>query len=53
MKAWLEDANFRQSVENDPEIRACLSPEQIANSFSLDRQLGNVDKIFERVFRNS
>ena len=53
MKAWLEDANFRQSVENDPEIRACLSPEQIANSFSLDRQLGNVDKIFKRVFGDS
>ena len=33
-----------------PEIRAVLTPEQIAESFSLERQLRNVDKIFARVF---
>jgi hypothetical protein len=27
-----------------------LTPEQIAEAFSLDRQLRNVDKIFDRVF---
>jgi hypothetical protein len=32
------------------EIRARLSPEQIAEAFSLDRQLRHVDAIFERVF---
>ena len=31
-------------------IRAILMPERIAESFSLDRQLRNVDKIFARVF---
>ena len=31
--------------------RAVLTPEQIAEGFSLDRQLRNVDKIFARVFR--
>jgi len=50
MKAWLEGANFRDLVENDPEIRARLSPEELARSFSIERQLENVDRIFERVF---
>ncbi len=50
MKAWLEDANFRELVADDAEIRALLSSEQLARSFSVDRQLANVDRIFERVF---
>ncbi len=50
MKAWEEEGDFRASIESAPEIRAVLSPEQIATSFSLDRQLRNVDRIFERVF---
>jgi adenylosuccinate lyase len=53
MKAWLEDGNFRAAIEGDPEIRAVLTPEQLAESFSLERQLRNVDKIFERVFPES
>ncbi len=53
MKAWLEDADFRREIENDPEIRALLTPEAMARSFSLDRQLRNVDRIFARVFRDS
>jgi adenylosuccinate lyase len=50
MKAWEEEGDFRAAIENDPEIRAVLSPDQIARSFSLDRQLTNVDRIFKRVF---
>ena len=50
MRAWEEDGDFRAAVEADPEIRAALSPEQIAEAFSLERQLRNVDRIFERVF---
>ena len=50
MRAWEEDGDFRAAVEADPEIRAVLTPEQIAEAFSLDRQLRNVDKIFDRVF---
>ena len=50
MKAWLEDANFRQEIEANPAARDLLSPEQIARSFSAERQLKNVDRIFERVF---
>ena len=50
MKAWEEEGDFRAAIEADPEIRKVLKPEQIAQAFSLERQLRNVDKIFERVF---
>jgi adenylosuccinate lyase len=50
MRAWEEEGDFRAAIEADPEVRAALSPEKIAEAFSLDRQLRNVDKIFERVF---
>jgi adenylosuccinate lyase len=50
MRAWEEEGDFRAAVECDPDIQAFLSPDQIAASFSLNRQLRNVDRIFERVF---
>ena len=50
MKAWEEEGDFRAAVEADAEIRAALTPEKIAQAFSLERQLRNVDRIFERVF---
>jgi len=50
MESWLEEKDFRSAMENDPEVRACLSEEQLARSFSLERQLANVDRIFARVF---
>jgi adenylosuccinate lyase len=50
MRAWEEEGDFRAAIQNDPEVRAALSPEKIAEAFSLDRQLRNVDKIFARVF---
>jgi len=50
MKAWEEDGDFRAAIQADPDIGAILSPEQIAYSFSLERQLRNVDQIFHRVF---
>jgi adenylosuccinate lyase len=50
MRAWESEGDFRAAIEADPEIRAALTPEQIAGAFSLERQLRNVDKIFERVF---
>jgi adenylosuccinate lyase len=53
MRAWEEEGDFRRAIESDPEIRALLTREQIAESFSLDRQLKNVDKIFARVFGGS
>jgi adenylosuccinate lyase len=50
MRAWEQGGDFRAAVQADPEIRAVLTAEQIDRSFSLERQLRNVDKIFERVF---
>jgi adenylosuccinate lyase len=50
MRAWEEESDFRAAIEADPEIRAVLKPEQIAEAFSLERQLRNVDQIFARVF---
>jgi adenylosuccinate lyase len=50
MQAWENDGDFRAAIEADPGVTALLSPEQIARSFALERQLGNVDKIFARVF---
>ncbi len=50
MRAWEQEGDFRAAIEADPEIRAVLTPEQIGQAFSAERQLRNVDNIFERVF---
>ena len=50
MQSWETEANFRAAIENDPAVREHLSLEQIEKAFSMDRQLANVSKIFERVF---
>jgi adenylosuccinate lyase len=50
MRAWEQESDFRAAIEADPEIQAVLAPAQIAESFSLTRQLRNVDAIFHRVF---
>ena len=50
MRAWKEELNFHELVMNDQEITSRVPREQIERAFSLDRQLRNVDRIFERVF---
>jgi adenylosuccinate lyase len=50
MRAWEQGGDFRAAVHADLDICAVLTPDQIDRSFSLERQLRNVDKIFERVF---
>jgi adenylosuccinate lyase len=50
MRAWEEEGDFRAAIEADTEVRAIMTPDQIAQAFSLERQLRNVDKIFARVF---
>jgi len=50
MRAWEEEGDFRAAIARDAEIAAVLSAEKIAEAFSLERQLRNVDKIFARVF---
>ena len=49
MHAWKEDLVFRELVAADPEITSKLTPEKLARTFDLNRQLKNVDAIFDRV----
>ena len=51
MQAWREESDFQAAIESDPEVRKYLNPEQIALSFSVERQLGHIGEIFDRVFR--
>src|SRR5437660_1693329 len=50
IKAWDEGSDFKSLVLADDDITAKLSTEQIANVFSLETYLRNVDAIFARVF---
>jgi adenylosuccinate lyase len=49
MRAWKEDLVFRDLIKGDPEITAKLTPEKLEHAFDLNRQLSNVDAIFDRV----
>jgi len=50
MVAWESESNFRDRVANDPRITKFLTPKELDHTFDLQRQLRNVDKIFDRVF---
>jgi adenylosuccinate lyase len=50
LRSWDQGTDFRTDIEADPEIRKVLKADQIAQAFSLDRQLRHVDRIFARVF---
>jgi adenylosuccinate lyase len=50
MEAWESDGDFRAAIEADPEVQGYISPEQLKQTFSLERQLRHVDAIFNRVF---
>lgn len=41
-KAW-EGHDFKSSVENDPDVKARLKPEEVEELFSLEHHLRNVD----------
>jgi adenylosuccinate lyase len=50
MQAWENEGDFRAAIEADPVVAKQLSREKIAEAFSLERQLRNIDAIFKRVF---
>jgi adenylosuccinate lyase len=50
MLAWEEDGDFRAAIEADPQIAQYLTDSELSESFSVSRQLANVDQIFDRVF---
>lgn len=50
MRAWNQDSDFRAAIEAHPDVRRFLTPDQLAQAFSPQRQLRHVDAIFARVF---
>ena len=50
LACWETDGDFRAVTTADQQIRQYLSEEELAKTFDESRQLGNVDKIFTRVF---
>ncbi len=50
MTAWEQDGNFRSMIEADTTITKHLSPSELEDTFSVSRQLRNIDQIFQRVF---
>ena len=53
MTAWQNETNFREAISGDPEIKALLSPDKLAEAFDYHRQLRTVDAIFNRVLHPS
>jgi adenylosuccinate lyase len=51
MNSWKNDLVFRDEIAKVPEITARLSPEKLARAFDYNRQLANVDAIFNRVLK--
>ncbi len=49
MRAWKDDQVFRDLVAGDPQITSLLPPGRIARAFDVNRRLGNIPAIFERV----
>jgi len=50
MAAWESETSFRERVEKDPRITKYLNTKELEHTFDLNRQLRNIDKLFERVF---
>lgn len=53
MRAFEEGGNFRTAVQADESITGLLKPAQLDECFELKSAIGEVDTIFERVFRDS
>ena len=49
MDSWENGKNFREEIARDPAITALLSPEKVSAAFDVERQLQNIDKVFDRV----
>jgi adenylosuccinate lyase len=52
MEAWEHEGDFRAAIEADPDVAKLVSRKKLAETFSVERQLRNVDAIFARVFRD-
>jgi adenylosuccinate lyase len=50
MAAWEAETSFRERVAKDRRITKYMTSEDLEHTFDLNRQLRNVDKLFDRVF---
>jgi adenylosuccinate lyase len=50
LRAWQEESDFKQAIQQDSQIAKYLSATQLRHAFDVERQLKNVDAIFRRVF---
>jgi adenylosuccinate lyase len=50
MAAWEAEDSFRERVAKDSRITKYLTPRDLEHTFDLQRQLRNVDRVFDRVF---
>jgi adenylosuccinate lyase len=50
MKVWDEGGEFQKLIAQDPDIAGKMTAEEIAQAFSVDGYLRNVDAVFQRVF---
>ncbi|MCM2254418.1 MAG: adenylosuccinate lyase [Vicinamibacteria bacterium] len=50
MAAWEQEGDFRARVEQDPEVKAAITPAALDEVFRLERYLVHVDALFARVF---
>jgi len=50
MTAWEREASFRERVASDSRITKYLDTKELEHTFDLQRQLRQVDAIFDRVF---
>jgi adenylosuccinate lyase len=50
MVAWESETSFRERTAQDARITKFLTPKELEFTFDLNRQLCNVDKLFDRVF---
>ena len=53
MRAWENDGDFQAAIASDTEIGRYLDRPALARTFSVSRQLANIDPIFRRVFGES
>jgi adenylosuccinate lyase len=51
MRVWDEGGTFKEKVQSDPDIQKTLTAADVAHVFDSARLLANVDRIFERVFK--
>ena len=49
-EAWEGDGDFRAAIEADPVVTKHLNARSLEDTFSVSRQLQNIDQIFQRVF---